>query len=60
MTCYKFQDTTDGNYIFVIAKTEDSARAKAATVTSLTLVLVGQKPVAELGAVIIYNTVCPF
>lgn len=60
MTCYKFQDKTDGNFIFIIAETESLARVKAATVTSLTLVLVGQKPVAELGAVIIYNTVCPF
>lgn len=60
MICYKFQDATDGNYIFVIAKTEESARVKAATVTSLTLVLVGQKPVAEIFPVIIYNTVCPF
>lgn len=60
MTCYKFKDQTDGNYIFVISKSEDSARARAATVTSLALVLVGQKPVAELGAVIIYNSVCPF
>lgn len=60
MTCYKFKDTTDGNFIFIIAKTESLARAKATTVTSLTLVLVGKKPVAELGAVIIYNNVCSF
>jgi len=60
MYVFKFKDTVDGNYIFVLDKHEEDARQRVATVTSIPVVLVDVKHVSDIGSLIIYNTVVPF
>jgi translation initiation factor 6 (eIF-6) len=60
MYVFKFKDTVDGNYIFVLDKHEEDAREQVATVTSIPVVLVDVKHVSDIGSLIIYNTVAPF
>jgi len=60
MYVYKFKDTADGNYIFVLAKSERLAREQVATVTSIPVELVEARYVEEVGTIVIYNTVVPF
>lgn len=61
MTIYKFKDTIDGNFCFVVAKNENEALEAVKLLTSIPVVLVDQKPVEQLNKpVVIFNTVLPF
>lgn len=61
MTIYKFRDTIDGNYCFVVAKDKDEALDAVQRLTSIPVVLVDQKPVEQLNKpVVLFNTVLPF
>jgi hypothetical protein len=60
MYVYKFKDTVDGNYIFVLAKSEILARERVSTVTSISVQLVEARHIEEVGTIVIYNTVVTF
>ena len=60
MRCYKFRDTVDGNYIFVIDISATNAHAKAKQYTGVTLELVDSKPVEDLAGLVVFNSTCPF
>lgn len=61
MTIYKFQDTCDGRYCFVVANTEQEATAAVLSTTSIPVKLVDSKPVQQLKRpIIIHNDILPF
>lgn len=60
MNCYKFKDTVEGNFAFVIAPDIKTAAKKIADVTSLPYVLVDERPVEDLKPIIIWNRILPF
>lgn len=57
---YKFKDKIDGNYCFVLAKSENEAKVKVESVTSLPVDLIRVVPVRDLKPIIIYNNILPF
>lgn len=60
MNCYKFKDTIEGNFAFIIAKDMKAAAKKLADSTSLPYVLVDERPVSELKPIIIWSRILPF
>lgn len=61
MKIYKFQDTLDGNFAFILAASQQEAEATLKAITSLPFRLVGAKAPAEMpGPVVIVNNILPF
>jgi hypothetical protein len=60
MRCYKFRDTVDGNFIFVIDVSAKNALARAKQYTSIDLELVDSKPIECLAGLVVFNNTCPF
>jgi hypothetical protein len=61
MNVYKFQDNVDGNYIFVLAKTQELAREVAERQTVISLRFIESRDVSKIGSpIVLFNNILPF
>jgi hypothetical protein len=61
MNIYKFKDTVDGNYAFILADNSYDAEMLLETKTSLEFELVEAKPISDIyKPIIIKNNIVPF
>lgn len=61
MIIYKFKDSIDGNYAFIIAKTLSKAEQKLKSETSISFDFIGSRNIEDLSeSIIIKNDIAPF
>lgn len=61
MKMYKFKDSVDGNYAFVIAGNLQLARKKVENLTSVPFHFIEAKDLEDLpNPIVVYNTILPF
>jgi hypothetical protein len=61
MRIYKFQDTVDGNFAFIIAKSKSEAIEKLQTLSSLDCKFIEDRSLDEYGKpIVLLNQILPF
>lgn len=61
MKMYKFKDSVDGNYVFIIAGNLQLARKKVESLTSIPFHYIEAKNLEDLPhPIVVYNTILPF
>lgn len=60
MTVYKFQDDVDGNFAFVIANTQDEAKAALEEKTSIPVIFISYQPLENHLPIVWINRILPF
>jgi hypothetical protein len=60
MTVFKFRDTVDGRFCYVIAKSSSEAIKTVEQLTSIPVELVDQRPIEEITPIVLRNKILPF
>ena len=60
MTIFKFKDTVDGNFCYVIARDSYDATKAVKSLTSIQVELVATKPIEEVTPIVLRNKILPF
>ena len=60
MTVFKFRDTVDGKFCYVIARDSYDATKVVKSLTSIPVELVATKPIEEITPIVLRNKILPF